>query len=80
MALRSLGFASKVSWVVWTMTCAAAVALLMAFADGAAAQSRIVKVATATVNDAQHEWMKRFAVLIDQNSSGRLRAELYPAS
>lgn len=80
MALRSLGFASKVSWVVWTMTCAAAVALLMAFADGAAAQSRIVKVATATVNDAQHEWMKRFAVLIDQNSGGRLRAELYPAS
>jgi len=50
---------------------------------GAAAQDNkilTVKLATATLNDAQHEWMKRFAAAIEKNTNGRLKAEIYPAS
>jgi TRAP-type C4-dicarboxylate transport system substrate-binding protein len=50
--------------------------------DGAVAQDKVmtVKLATAPLNDAQHEWMKRFAAKIEKASNGRLKAELYPAS
>ncbi len=40
----------------------------------------VMKLATATLNDAQHEWMKRFGAAIELNSGGRIKAELYPAS
>jgi TRAP-type C4-dicarboxylate transport system substrate-binding protein len=53
-----------------------------ALCGGAAAQDKtiVMKIATATLNDAQHEWMKRFAVAIDKSTNGRIKAELYPAS
>jgi TRAP-type C4-dicarboxylate transport system substrate-binding protein len=50
---------------------------------GAAAQDTkviVVKLATATLNDAQHEWLKRFAVAIEKNTNGRMKGEVYPAS
>jgi TRAP-type C4-dicarboxylate transport system substrate-binding protein len=40
----------------------------------------VMKLATATLNDGQHEWMKRFAATIESKSGGRIKAELYPAS
>jgi TRAP-type C4-dicarboxylate transport system substrate-binding protein len=40
----------------------------------------VMKLGTATINDAQHEWMKRFAAIIDQEAKGRVKVELYPAS
>jgi TRAP-type C4-dicarboxylate transport system substrate-binding protein len=59
-----------------------AAALLATFTGGAAAQdkSMTIKLATATLNDAQHEWLKRFAVAIEKNTNGRIKAEIYPAS
>jgi TRAP-type C4-dicarboxylate transport system substrate-binding protein len=59
-----------------------AAALIATFAGGAAAQDKsiTIKLATATLNDAQHEWMKRFAVAIEKNTNGRIKAEVYPAS
>jgi TRAP-type C4-dicarboxylate transport system substrate-binding protein len=59
-----------------------AAALLATFTGGAAAQDKpmTIKLATATLNDAQHEWMKRFAVAIEKNTNGRIKAEVYPAS
>jgi len=59
-----------------------AAALLATLLGGAAAQdkSMTIKLATATLNDAQHEWMKRFAAAIDKSTNGRVKAELYPAS
>jgi TRAP-type transport system periplasmic protein len=51
-------------------------ASLVARAQGVA----VMKLATATLNDAQHEWMKRFAAAIETRSAGRIKAELYPAS
>src|ERR1700733_9920927 len=51
-----------------------------AAAQPAAEKIFVMKIATATLNDAQHEWMKRFAAAIEQKSGGRIKAELYPAS
>ena len=60
-----------------------AAGLAIAAASGAAAQDNkpmVIKLATATLNDAQHEWLKRFAVAIEKNTNGRIKAEVYPAS
>jgi TRAP-type transport system periplasmic protein len=60
-----------------------ALVLLCAGAGTAAAQdgkTYVMKLATPTLNDAQHEWMRRFAAAIEQKSAGRIKAELYPAS
>jgi TRAP-type transport system periplasmic protein len=53
------------------------------FANSSWAQdSQVItmRLSAATVNDAQHEWMKRFAVAIERNTGGRIKAELYPGS
>ena len=39
-----------------------------------------MKLSTATINDTQHEWLKRFGALVEKNSGGRIKAEIYPAS
>jgi TRAP-type C4-dicarboxylate transport system substrate-binding protein len=52
-------------------------------AQGNAAQEKpqfVMKLASATLNDGQHEWMKRFAAAIETKSGGRIKPELYPAS
>jgi len=43
------------------------------------AKSYVMKLSTATINDIQHEWMKRFAAAVTRDSGGRIKAELYPA-
>jgi TRAP-type transport system periplasmic protein len=40
----------------------------------------VMKLATPTLNDGQHEWMRRYAASIEAKSGGRIKAELYPAS
>jgi TRAP-type C4-dicarboxylate transport system substrate-binding protein len=59
-----------------------AAALAAAMPGRAAAQDKTitVKLATATLNDVQHEWMKRFAALLEKSAAGRIKTELYPAS
>ena len=52
-------------------------------AGSAAAQDNkamVIKLATATLNDAQHEWLKRFAARIEKDTNGRMKGEVYPAS
>ena len=51
-------------------------------ATSAAAQTApiVMKMGTATINDAQHEWMKVFAASIEKASKGRIKPEVYPAS
>jgi TRAP-type transport system periplasmic protein len=47
---------------------------------GVRAQAPVVmKLGTATINDAQHEWMKIFASIVEKNSRGRIKVEIYPA-
>jgi TRAP-type transport system periplasmic protein len=55
---------------------------LLAPAPAAHAQDKTftMKLSTATINDTQHEWLKRFAALVEKDSGGRIKAEIYPAS
>jgi TRAP-type transport system periplasmic protein len=65
--------AQALAWAMlaWASLCGAA-----------AAQDKtiVMKLSTATLNDAQHEWMKRFAAAIEKNTNGRIKGEVYPAS
>jgi TRAP-type transport system periplasmic protein len=40
----------------------------------------VMKVASATVNDVMHQWMKTFKEAVEARAGGRLKVELYPAS
>lgn len=60
---------------------AALLLLAAAFPSGALAQNPIVmKLGTATLNDSTHEWLKIFAKYVEQDSGGRIKGEVYPAS
>ena len=61
----------------------ATVALLIGLASPAGAQTAnpiVMKLSTATLNDTQHEWLKRFAAAVEKDSGGRIKGEVYPAS
>lgn len=63
------------------LKCVALAAFSVVCASTATAQQPLVmKLSTATINDVQHEWMKRFAADIEKNSKGRIKPEIYPAS
>jgi TRAP-type transport system periplasmic protein len=55
---------------------------LFGLTSGALAQDKqfVMKLSTATINDTQHEWFKRFSALVEQGSGGKIKAEIYPAS
>jgi TRAP-type C4-dicarboxylate transport system substrate-binding protein len=57
-------------------------AALLTTAPAALAQDKtfVMKLSTATINDTQHEYWKRFGALVEKNSGGRIKAEIYPAS
>jgi hypothetical protein len=62
---------------------AVALFLLLALTFGAAkAQDKtyVMKLGTATINEGQHEWCKRFAAMVEKDSGGRIKGEIYPAS
>lgn len=62
---------------------AAGVLALLVPAPAAHAQADkvyVMKLSTATINDTQHEWLKRFAALVEKDSGGRIKPEIYPAS
>jgi len=40
----------------------------------------VMKLSTASVNDAQHEFLKRFAAAVEKDSGGRIKGEIYPSS
>ena len=61
----------------------AAVLTVAGLASPAAAQNPapiVMKLSTATINDTQHEWLKRFAAAVEKDSGGRIKGEIYPAS
>jgi TRAP-type C4-dicarboxylate transport system substrate-binding protein len=55
-------------------------ALLAQAPAHAQAAPHVMKLTTATINDTQHEWLKRFGALVEKDSGGRIKAEIYPAS
>jgi len=60
---------------------AAALALILTFgAAQAQDKSYVMKITLPTINDAPHQAAKDFAALVEKNSGGRIKAEVYPAS
>ncbi len=59
---------------------AAALAAVVPRMASAQDKAMTIKLATATLNDSQHEWLKRFAAAIEKSAGGRIRTEIYPAS
>src|SRR6202142_2237590 len=66
---------------------ASALVLALALTFGAAqAQDKtqdktyVMKVTLPTINDAPHQFAKDFAALVEKDSNGRLKGEVYPAS
>ncbi len=58
-------------------------AALLAPAPAAHAQAGktfVMKLTTATINDTQHEWLRRFVAAVEKDSGGRIKGEIYPAS
>ena len=53
--------------------------LLAACLSGPAAAQTTMKIGTATINDVQHEWAKRFAAQVEKTGGGKLKVEVYPA-
>jgi TRAP-type transport system periplasmic protein len=49
-------------------------------AAAAAGGGGTMKLSTATLNDVQHEWLRRFSAAVSTASAGRLHGEIYPAS
>lgn len=68
--------------LVIALVAAALSAATFAFAPPAvrAADPIVMKIGTATLNDQQHEWMKRFQAALEKDSKGRIKVEIYPAS
>ncbi len=58
---------------------ACAMAMLCVAAPGRA-QNFVAKLGTATLNDAQHTWVKNYGAALERDSGGRIKAEVYPAS
>jgi TRAP-type transport system periplasmic protein len=49
-------------------------------ARAAEGQTYVMKLGTATINESQHEWCKRFVAMVEKDSGGRIKGEIYPAS
>jgi TRAP-type C4-dicarboxylate transport system substrate-binding protein len=60
--------------------CVALLALTLSGARAADDKAYVMKLGTATINDAQHEWCKRFVAMVEKDSGGRIKGEIYPAS
>lgn len=66
-----------------TALCGLGAGLAFALPSGRAraqAPATVMKLGTQTLNDSQHEWMKIFARLVEANSKGQIKVEIYPAS
>ncbi len=54
--------------------------LLIGVNARAVAAPIIMKMGIATVNDQQHEWLKRYKAAVERDSKGRIEVQIYPAS
>jgi len=57
-----------------------AAALTMTWVAPGLAADFTMKFSTPTINDLQHEWMKRYKEELEKRSGGRIEVQLYPAS
>jgi len=59
---------------------AAAAAIIAAFPLAASAQQFTAKIGTATVNEDQHEWIKKFKEGVEAKSNNRIKVDIFPAN
>jgi TRAP-type C4-dicarboxylate transport system substrate-binding protein len=52
----------------------------MPSAQAQADRTFVMKLGVATINDTQHEWLRRFVAAVEKDSGGRIKGEIYPAS
>ncbi len=57
-----------------------AVIASMSFPLAAQQTPMVMKLGTATINEIQHDWLKRFGAEVEAKAGGRIKAEVYPAS
>lgn len=55
-------------------------AVLLLFGGGPAQAASVMKMASATINDVQHEWQKVFAEELEKRVGDKVTVEIYPAS
>jgi TRAP-type transport system periplasmic protein len=60
--------------------CAPLLGATLGAARAADDKTYVMKLGTATINEAQHEWCKRFVAMVEKDSGGRIKGEIYPAS
>jgi TRAP-type C4-dicarboxylate transport system substrate-binding protein len=67
---------------IMALAAGAAIVSLGAAAGTARAegQTYVMKLGTATINESQHQWCKRFVAMVEKDSGGRIKGEIYPAS
>jgi len=66
--------------IVSRLPAAAALVIATLIAHGGAvAQNLTMKIGTATINDTQHEWMKRFQKRMHAKAGDRIKVGLYPS-
>ncbi len=65
---------------ICTVTALATVLTLPPVAHAQGGKTFVMKLSTATINDTQHEWLRRFVAAVEKDSGGRIKGEIYPAS
>ena len=65
---------------VGAVLAAGAIAVSASPARAQADKTFVMKLGVATINDTQHEWLKRFVAGVEKDSNGRIKGEIYPAS
>jgi TRAP-type transport system periplasmic protein len=60
--------------------CLLAIGLACGPACAAEGQTYVMKIGTATINESQHEWCKRFVAVVEKDTGGRIKGQIYPAS
>jgi TRAP-type C4-dicarboxylate transport system substrate-binding protein len=58
----------------------AALATLSLTPARAADQIYVMKLSTATINDAQQHWMQLYVAMLEKDSGGRIKGQIFPAS
>lgn len=78
LSTRSASINSLGTAVAAGIAAAILVSASAAYAQGG--KTYVMKLSTATINDTQHEWLRRFAAAVEKDSGGRIKGEIYPAS
>ncbi len=71
---------AALGWTVAAGIAALTGATWLAFPAPAEAATVNFKCSTATVNDTQHEWCRRYVARLEKRSNGRIKGQVFPAS